>query len=249
MMVGKVGNDAYGLKSVEELQGRGVDCTHIASEEGASGLAIITVGREGENTILVLPGANAAVTPDFVESKRAVIRGAGMVLAQLEIPIESVLRLAQICAEEGVPLMLDPAPATELPSELFALCRWITPNETEARFYAKTTESGSTEIANTLLKMGARGVILKLGEKGAAIYETSREPIVVDPFAVKAVDTTAAGDTFNGAFAAAFSAGEDLVASGQIASAASALSVTRVGAQASMPNGSELSQFLNQRSV
>jgi ribokinase len=249
MMVGKVGSDAYGLKSVEELQSRGVDCTHVASEAGASGLAIITVGAEGENTILILPGANAAVTPDFVESKRIIIRGAGMVLAQLEIPIESVLRLAKICAEEGVPMMLDPAPAIELPSELFAFCRWITPNETEAKFYAKTNKSDSDEISNTLLHMGAQGVILKLGEKGAAVYEAGTGPIAVDPFQVVAIDTTAAGDTFNGAFAAAFSAGKNIAASGRIASAASALSVTRMGAQASVPSAAELSQFLDQKNL
>ncbi|NYF80766.1 ribokinase [Granulicella arctica] len=249
MMVGKVGSDAFGAESIRQLQSRGVDCTHVATEKGDSGLAVITVGAAGENTILVLPGANAAVSPEFVESKRAVIRSAGIVLAQLEIPVESVLRLGQVCAEEGVPLMLDPAPARELPQELFALCRWLTPNETEAMFYAGEMQSGSAEIAGALLKKGAQGVVLKLGEKGAAIYQADADVIAIDPMRVSAVDTTAAGDTFNGALAAALTAGNGLAASGRIASAAAALSVTRMGAQASMPGAAEVSRFLKERNV
>jgi len=246
MMVGKVGSDAFGAESIRQLGSRGVDCEHVATEQGDSGLAIITVGAAGENTILVLPGANAAVTPEFVESKRAVIRSAGMVLVQLEIPVESVLRLGQVCAEEGVPMMLDPAPAKELPQELFALCRWVTPNETEAMFYAGGTQGSSAKVANALLNKGAKGVVLKLGEKGAAIYQTDADVVVIDPFRVSAVDTTAAGDTFNGALAAALMAGNSLAESGRIASAAAALSVTRMGAQASMPGAAEVSQFLNE---
>jgi ribokinase len=249
VMVGKVGTDEYGSKSIHALQARGVDCTHVASEPGDSGLAVITVGSAGENTILILPGANAAVTADFIESKRDVIRSAGMVLTQLEIPVESVLRLARICAEEGVPLMLDPAPAVELPAELFPLCRWITPNETEAAFYAGTSHSDSANVAKALLQRGVQGVILKLGEQGAGIYDGKAKVIAVAPFPVKAIDTTAAGDTFNGAFAAAFTSGKDLAASGRMASAASALSVTRMGAQASMPNAEEVEYFVQHRRI
>jgi ribokinase len=247
IMVGKVGSDDYGTKSVHALEACGVDCTHVAVQPGESGLAFITVGAAGENTILILPGANATVTPDFIESKRDIIRSAGMVLTQLEIPVASVLRLAQICAEEGVPLMLDPAPAAELPPDLFPLCRWITPNETEAAFYAETSGSDPAIVAKALLQRGVQGVILKLGERGAHLYDGDAEVIAIAPFPVKAVDTTAAGDTFNGAFAAAFTAGDDLAASGRIASAASALSVTRMGAQASMPDAEEVTLFLRDR--
>lgn len=143
-------------------------------------------------------------------------------------------------------MMLDPAPAKELPQELFALCRWVTPNETEAMFYAGGTQGSSAKVANALLNKGAKGVVLKLGEKGAAIYQTDADVVVIDPFRVSAVDTTAAGDTFNGALAAALMAGNSLAESGRIASAAAALSVTRMGAQASMPGAAEVSQFLNE---
>jgi len=244
-LVGKVGDDAYGAESIRRLKGVGVDCAHVGIEPGESGLAVITVGAGGENTIIVVPGANGAVSPQFIESKRDVIVGAGMVLAQLEIPVESVLRLAEICRELRVPLMLDPAPARELPAEIFALCEWITPNETEAQFYLKRDVGEKPEtIAGELLTTGVAGVILKLGERGALIRRGGAASIAVKPFAVAAVDTTAAGDTFNGAFAAAVCAGQRVETSGRFASAASALSVTRMGAQASMPTLAEVNAFL-----
>jgi ribokinase len=240
-MVGMVGGDAYGAASVEHLRERGIDCEHVGRVEGESGLAVITVGAGGENTILVLPGANALVTPEFVASKRAVIAGAAMVLAQLEIPMKSVLALAGICKEAGVPLMLDPAPAQTLPDGLIALCEWFTPNETEAAFYAGTNGAVSvTATAAVLRKLGAGKLLLKMGEHGALIDEPGVAPLRIAPVAVKAVDTTAAGDTFNGAFAAALAAGQSLAEAGRFAATAAALSVTRAGAQASMPTLAEV---------
>jgi ribokinase len=246
IMVGKVGSDAFGAESIRQLQERGVDCSHVMVEPGDSGLAVITVGAAGENTILVIPGANAAVTPEFVESRRAVIREAGMVMTQLEIPMAAVLRVAEICNEEKVPLMLDPAPAQKVPEALFGLCQWITPNETEAAFYAG--EQGTNEeMKAALIHLGAKGVVLKMGERGAALYD--REvAVTVAPFPVAAVDTTAAGDTFNGALAAALLTTDDLKKAGRSAAAAAALSVTRMGAQASMPSAAEVETFLEQRS-
>ncbi len=247
-MVGKVGDDAYGAESIRQLKRVGVDCAHVGIEPGESGLAVITVGVGGENTIIVVPGANGAVSPKFIESKRDVIAGAGMVLAQLEIPVESVLRLAEMCHEFGVPLMLDPAPARELPAAIFALCEWITPNETEAQFYLKRgANEGPEAIAGELLQTGVAGVILKLGERGALIRRGDAATVAVRPFVVDAVDTTAAGDTFNGAFAAAVCAGQTVEESGRFASAASALSVTRMGAQASMPTLAEVNALLAEK--
>ena len=248
IMVGKVGSDSFGAESIRQLTASGVDCTHVAVESGDSGLAVITVGADGQNTIVVIPGANALVTPAFIESKRDVIKAAGMVLAQLEIPLESVLRLAQICHEEDVPLMLDPAPARELPGELLSLCSWITPNETEAQFYAGADDADSKKtstIAAALLKTGAHGVVLKLGEHGAYIEQTGGSIFQIPSFKVAAIDSTAAGDTFNGAFAAALSAGRDVEWSGRFASAAAAISVTRMGAQASMPKADEVMALLS----
>ena len=114
-LIGKVGSDAFGSTSIHALQSRGVQCDHVAQEPGDSGVAVITVDASGQNSIVVIPGSNAHVTPEFVESKRSVIREAAIVLAQLEIPLGTVLRLARICREERVPFMLDPAPAIALP--------------------------------------------------------------------------------------------------------------------------------------
>jgi ribokinase len=210
-------------------------------------LAVITVGDGGHNTIVVVPGANAAVSPEFVESKRDVIRGAGIVLAQLEIPIESVLRLAAICAEERVTLMLDPAPAQTLPPELFSQCEWITPNETEALFYAVGLDASSTpqQVASALRVLGARNILLKLGERGAYLDPVAQSALAVAALTVAAMDTTAAGDTYNGAFAAALIDGRDIAYCGNFAAAAAAISVTRVGAQASMPSLPEVAAFLS----
>ena len=251
IMVGKIGSDSFGAESIRQLTASGVDCTHIAVEPGDSGIAVITVGAGGQNTIVVIPGANAAVTPAFIEANRDVIKTAGIVLAQLEIPIESVLRLAQICQQEDVPLMLDPAPARELPAELLSLCSWITPNETEAQFYAgeianDAHSKSSSAVAAALLKTGTRGVVLKLGEHGAYIEQSGGSIFQIPSFKVAAVDSTAAGDTFNGAFAAALSAGRDVEWSGRFASAAAAISVTRMGAQASMPKADEVMALLSE---
>jgi len=250
-LIGKVGADNFGAESIRQLQSRGVNCEHVAIEQGDSGLAVITVGLGGHNTIIVVPGANAQVSPAFVESKRSVIRQAGIVLAQLEIPVESVLRLAEICQQERVPLMLDPAPAVALPPELIQRCEWFTPNETEAGFYsADSLESNSpAHIVRSLRVLGARNILLKRGELGAYIECVASAPLEIAALRVSAVDTTAAGDTYNGAFATALMAGEDIARCGKFASAAAAVSVTRPGAQASMPTLAEVLELLNQKNI
>lgn len=250
-MIGKVGSDAFGIESIRELERQGVHCEHVTVEPGDSGIAVITVGAGGHNTIIVLPGANASVSPSFIDSKRAVLREAAVVLAQLEIPVEAVLRLAEICAEERVPLMLDPAPARKLPPGLLERCEWFTPNETEAAFYASQipTASSSPQTASALRTAGARNIILKRGEKGAYLDCVASNPFEVRAMKVSAVDTTAAGDTYNGAFAAALVEGEELPTCGRFAAAAAALSVTRHGAQASMPTLSEVTAFLEHESI
>ncbi len=240
-LIGKVGSDAFGAESVRQLEVHGVDCNHVAVEPGDSGLAVITVEHGGGNTITIVPGANAHVTPAFLESKRSVIQGAGIVLAQLEIPPDAVFRLAEICQQEGVPLMLDPAPAAALPPGLLELCAWFTPNETEANFYAAAEGQPRSplQIASSLRSKGARNIVFKRGQAGALVDCLQSTPIEIPARRVQAVDTTAAGDTYNGAFAVALMNGEEVSSCGRFASAAAALSVTRAGAQASMPTLAE----------
>ena len=172
MMAGMVGSDAYGPESIRQLDAQSVDCGQVGVADGASGIAVITVGGDGQNTIVVVPGANALVSEEFVEARRALIREAGMVLAQLEIPMAAVLRLAEVCEQEGVPLMLDPAPAGALPEGLLAQCAWVTPNETEAAFYAGGETGGDPET--TVRALRDRGCAECRAEAGRAGGRMSR---------------------------------------------------------------------------
>jgi ribokinase len=200
------------------------------------------VDSRGENTIIVTPGSNLLVTPDYLQTKLDVLRSAGMVLAQLEIPIATVTWLAERCAEFGVPFMLDPAPAAPLPPALLSKITWFTPNNTEAVFYAGGEESTEQTLAR-FFAMGMHNVILKQGSDGAIIAGDDGFRHRVDAFKVKAVDTTAAGDAFNGAFAVALMRGLSPDHSAQFAAAAAAISVTRPGAQVSMPSQEEVERL------
>jgi ribokinase len=197
------------------------------------------------------------MSPEYIEQHRSLISNAGMVLAQLEIPVESVERLAEICADTDVPLMLDPAPAQALSRKLLQHVRWITPNETEAEFYANQSGGGFAGVhisdgpgfaalqqtARAVLAQGPRNVILKLGARGAYIISDVVAQQVTAP-SVDVIDTTAAGDALNGAFAVAMMLGKTPLESAQFAVAAASISVTRPGAQVSMPTLDEVSQGL-----
>ena len=249
-MIGRVGDDAFGTELRAGLESAGVGTTGVATSPGASGVAVIVVAESGENSIVVIPGANAHVTPADLDANIETISSAGMVLAQLEIPLETVLHLARICARENVPLMLDPAPAAELPEELLKHVTWFTPNETEAAFFIADSASGSeekdtAELAQNLIAKGVQGVVLKLGSRGVYIAPANGVAESIQPFPVRAVDTTAAGDCFNGAFAVGLLMGKDPAESARFAAAAAAISVTRAGAQSSMPSLDEVLAKIN----
>jgi ribokinase len=210
---------------------------------GPSGLAPIFLSEAGENAIVVVPGANGQVDPALVDRHAGLIRSAGMVLCQLEIPMETVSHLLALCAEAGVPVMLDPAPAATLPEEIWSQVAWFTPNETEAAFYlgeSLTPEVGSKR----LLYKGPKGVVLKRGAEGSYVARADGKSAWVYPFEVAAIDTVGAGDCFNGAFAVALLEGNHPWAAARIASLAAAISVTRRGAQASMPTRADIQEFL-----
>jgi ribokinase len=245
-MIGQLGSDDIGKQLRAGLSKVGIDTTAVGTVPGPSGVALISVAASGENSIIVVPGANSQVTPAYLDQHAAYIRKAGIVLAQLEIPIETVLHLATLCEQAQVPLILDPAPAQELPAALFKQVAWFTPNETEAEFYLhqKKNPKPTDEAAHALLAKGARGVILKLGSKGAFLASSKGSEIRIQPFQVQAVDSTGAGDAFNGAFAAALTLGQSPLEASIFASAAAAISVTRSGAQASMATLEEVQQML-----
>jgi len=210
---------------------------------GPSGVAPILVAENGENSIVVVPGANGKVDCATVDRNAALIRSAGIVLCQLELPIETVSHVIALCGDAGVPVMLDPAPAALLPDATWSQVAWFTPNETEAAFYLNH-ESKPEDSAKQLLGKGLKGVVLKRGSEGAYVATADGKAAWVKAFPVEAVDTVGAGDCFNGAFAVALLEGNDPWTAARFASAAAAISVTRRGAQASMPSRAEVDAFL-----
>jgi ribokinase len=244
-MVGMVGKDVYGPALLENLAHAGVGTEAMEPVAGPSGLAPIFLAENGDNAIIVIPGANGKVDAAFVDRHAELIRSAGMVLCQLEIPIESLSHTLALCADAGVPVMLDPAPAAPLPDQVWSQIAWFTPNETEAAFYLEN-ESKPEKAAKQLLAKGLRGVVLKRGAEGAYVAIADGEADWVRAFKVDAVNTVGAGDCFNGAFAAALLEGNDPFAAARFASGAAAISVTRPGAQASMPTRAEVDEFLSQ---
>jgi ribokinase len=211
---------------------------------GSSGLAPMFVAEDGLNAIVVVPGANSKMDRAAVDSHAELIRSAGMVLCQLEIPIDTLNYTLEFCARACVPVMLDPAPAAALPETAWKQVTWFTPNETEAAFYVGDAASVE-DTANRLLAKGLRGVALKRGGDGAYVAVAGGAAAWAKPFKVEAVDTVGAGDCFNGAFAVALLEGNDPFAAARFANAASAISVTRKGAQASMPWRAEVDKFLS----
>jgi ribokinase len=249
-MIGRLGNDAYGEQLRSHLKTAGVDTSCVSTTEGSSGTALILVSSAGENCIVVIPGANALVSAADIDENLATIRQAGIVLAQLEIPIGTVVHLAEVCSREGILLMLDPAPAVTLPRNLLEGVTWFTPNETEAAFFVRDLAPSAPaesprETATTLRASGLHGVVLKLGSRGAFLHSETTEAQVAS-FPVTAIDTTAAGDTFNGAFATGLMMGKTEIESARFAAAAAAISVTRAGAQPSMPSLAEVNALLGE---
>lgn len=247
-MIGRVGTDSFGRDALLHLEKAGVDTECVGTSEGSSGIAVICVSAKGENSIIVTPGANWNVSRADLEHHLPVIRAAGIVLAQLEIPIETIEYLAQICARENIPFVLDPAPACKLPDGIFKHIAWFTPNQTEAMFFTHGDGTSAVfdaqTVARELLQKGNHGVVLKMGENGALVAGSDGTVTALPAFHVKAIDTTAAGDAFNGGFAVGLMKGMKPAESARFAAAVAGVSVTRRGAQPSMPTQKEVEQFI-----
>lgn len=246
VMVGRLGDDLFATQLQAALESAGVDASAVKRIPGPSGSAVILVTKAGGNSIVVIPGANAELQPEDLEQHRALFAEAGVILAQLEVPLETVERLAQIAGELNVPLVLDPAPAQALSAETLKHTTWLTPNETETQILLSGLDGneeglGQAEAAaERLLATGVRNVILKMGERGVYLAGADVESCYVQPYRVQAVDTTAAGDAFNGGFAYALTQGMAPREAAQFACAVAAVSVTRHGAQPSMPTLEEV---------
>ncbi|MBC8601272.1 ribokinase [Parabacteroides acidifaciens] len=242
----KTGSDIFGHQSQQLFEEEGINTSYIFSDsEHPSGVALITVDEKAENCIVVASGANANLMPSDLARAEEAIEQADLVLMQLEIPMETVCYVADLAWEKGKKVILNPAPAHPLSAELLRRLYLITPNETEAEMISGvkiTDESSACEAARVLSGMGVQNVIITLGSKGALIYCDGKSEIV-PAWKVEAVDTTAAGDVFNGALTVALSEWRDLKEAARFACKASAISVTRVGAQSSAPYRNEVDIF------
>jgi ribokinase len=247
-MVGRVGDDLFGEQLRASLRSFGVQDDGVLTTPGPSGVALIAVDDTAENTIVIVPGANGAVSIADIPRLERALDGARALLLQLEVPIETVVAAARAAHTRGVTVILDPAPALPLPDELYALADIITPNEHEAATLtgiAVRDDQGAIAAARALIARGARRVALKLGARGALTADAEGEQFW-SPFTVTPVDTVAAGDAFNGGLAVALSEGRSFNEAIRWGLAAGALSVTRHGAQPSMPERNEVLTLLAQ---
>ncbi|MEI8094389.1 MAG: ribokinase [Spirochaetales bacterium] len=237
VLVGSVGDDFLGHRYRDTLRQESVGVDSVVLQGGETGTASIQVNATGENTIVVVPGANAKVTPEVVRLHAELIARSELVLLQLEIPIESTLEAARIARAAGRTVLLDPAPARPLPDELWGLVSILTPNETEASLLSgcdASTEEGLRAAAHWLVNRGVPTVVIKAGSRGAYLA-TSEGVVAVPGFPVEVVDTVAAGDSFNAGLACALGKGQPLVRAIRFANAVAALSTTSTGAQSAMP--------------
>lgn len=232
-MIGRVGDDAYGQDIMSNLQAQGVRTTYMKPvTEMESGTAHIILA-EGDNSIVVVKGANNEVTPHYVKDALSSIENIGIVLIQQEIPEETVEAVCAICNEKGIPVILNPAPARKVSQQILDQAAYITPNEHEAAlmFDGLTIAEALRQYPNKLL--------ITEGKSGVRYFDGSKE-VLVPGYPVKAVDTTGAGDTFNGALAVALTEGKSLYDALAFANLAASISVTKFGAQGGMPAREEL---------
>ncbi|MDR0505931.1 MAG: ribokinase [Dysgonamonadaceae bacterium] len=242
----KTGSDVFGYQSHQLFEEEGIDVSYVFSDtESPSGVALITVDENGENCIVVASGANANLKSDDIAQAEEAIDRADFVLMQLEIPIETVEFVAKKAAEKNKKVILNPAPARSLSKELLQNLYAVTPNETEAELISGikiTDEASALKAAERIVELGVENVIITLGSKGAFVYgEGICE--MVSAFKVKAQDTTAAGDIFNGALTVALAENRPILDAVRFACKAAAISVTRIGAQSSAPYRNEVDVF------
>ena len=244
-LIAKVGGDVFGDEAIENFRREGIDVNGVLRDaDNPTGVALILVDAAGENLISVATGANNALTPEEVSRAADRIRAADVLMLQLETPLETVCRAAEIAAAAGVPVILNPAPAASLPDRLWPHLTCLTPNESEAEWLtgvAVGDEAGARRAAAKLLAKGVRAVVVTLA-RGALLVDC-RGALLVPSRTVDAVDATAAGDAFNGGLAWALASGRDLPTAVRQACLIGALSATRLGAQPSLPTYEEFLRF------
>lgn len=247
IFVAKVGKDIFGEQAISGFKKDKIKTDYVFRDsKNPSGVALIFVADDGKNSIAVASGANAALSPSDVKKASQVIKNADILVLQLETPLETVQTAIEIADQSGVPIILNPAPVQKLPPEILRKVTILTPNEIEAETLtgiAVKNKTTAAQAAQILHDFGIPIVIITLGSKGAYL-STPTVKQMIKPFAVKAVDTTAAGDIFNGALAVSLSEDTGLLEAVHFASAAAALSVTKLGAQPSAPKRREIIDLL-----
>ena len=245
-MLGRVGDDQLGQMLLDNLECNKVDASRVLTGQYSTGTAVIIVNEEGQNSIVLSPGANGQVTKSDVEKYESDFKNAKYLLLQLEIPLDVVICAAQTARKNGLKVLLNPAPARELPDELLENIDFIVPNESELSLLTgmpvRGTES-AIEAARRLQQKGTFKVIVTLGDKGV-LYINQEEVIQEPAFLIETVDTTAAGDAFIGGLASSFASGKELRESLRYACACGALACTKFGAQPSLPSAVDVDIFL-----
>ena len=252
LMLTRVGNDLFAQSTIENYRRNGIDTTHVLSTEAASGVAPIFVDEESRNSILIVKGANALLSPQDVRRAEARIAACRLIVLQLEIPLETVYEAVALGKRRSIPVLLNPAPAQpDLELEKVRDCQYIVPNESELSLLTGMPVDSLDDVRNAaavLLEVGIANVIVTLGSRGA-LWMTRTEDRLIPGVAVEARDTTGAGDAFIGCFASEYAKGGDVLAAMKKASAFAALSVTRKGTQLSYPTQEELAIFLQKKAA
>jgi ribokinase len=250
--VAKLGKDIFGKQSLANFTKESIHTEYvIQTDEAPSGVALITVDQAGENVIVVAPGANGILSSEDVENAQPAIASSGALVAQIEVPLETVELAGRLANRFGVPFILDPAPAQKLSPELLEMVDVITPNETEAQILTGidvTDEDSARMAAEKLLAIGVKVVVLTMGAKGSLLSDSQRVEFI-PAMKVDAVDTTAAGDAFTGALAVGLAQGQAFRDAALFANHVAALSVMKMGAQSSMPSAEQVESFIKLRSA
>jgi len=246
----KLGNDPYGESYRQYLIENALDLKYLlADKKLPTGVALIEINPKGENRIIVSPGANGALTGGDLKNLSSAWRGIGVLVTQLEIPLATVKTALKMAWKHEAITLLNPSPATFLPSDLFVSVDFLIPNEWEAQLLTglKMKKKGDIpKIAGRLLRMGVKNVVITLGPKGL-FFKNEREEIWMEAFRVKVVDTTAAGDAFMGGLACGLAEGHPIQEALKFANAAGALATTKLGAQPSLPSQQDLEWFLRKQ--
>ena len=245
--IARLGRDIFAAQSLANFEKVGVNTKYVLQTDNTpSGVALIMVDEKANNSIVVAPGANSKLIPEDVEAASVEIASSGAVVAQLEVPVETVGFAAKLAEQAGVPFVLDPAPACQLSEEILARVSVLTPNESEAQILTgiQVTDEKTARLAcDKLLACGVGSVILTMGGQGYLLAH-EKEVCFVASHKVEAVDTTAAGDAFTGSLAVGIAQGNDIAEAASFANCVAALSVTKMGAQPSMPTKQEVIDFM-----